>query len=56
MALDLWQAHFQILSIVFLKEFVKFSANTGMMIKNVQSVELNNYCDCFLNTKTLRMI
>ena len=39
--LDLWQAHYQILSIIFLKEFVKFNVNVGTMIKNVRLAELN---------------
>ena len=39
--LDLWQAHYQILSIIFLKEFVKFNVNVGTMIKNVKLAELN---------------
>ena len=32
---DSWQAHYQILSIILLKEFIKLDVNTGMMIKNV---------------------
>ena len=30
---DLWQAHYQILSIIFLKEFIEVNLNTDMMIK-----------------------
>ena len=30
---DLWQPHYQILSIIFLKEFLKLNVNTDMMIK-----------------------
>ena len=30
---DLWQANYQILSIIFLKEFIELNANTDMMIK-----------------------
>ena len=30
---DLWQAHYQILSIIFLKEFIELNVNTDMMIK-----------------------
>ena len=32
---DSWQAHYQILSIILLKEFIKLDVNTDMMIKNV---------------------
>ena len=34
-AQDLWQAHHQILSIIFLKDFIKLNVNTDTMIKNV---------------------
>ena len=37
---DLWQAHYQILSIIFLKEFIELNVNMDMMIKNVRLVEL----------------
>ena len=40
-AQGLWQAHYQILSIIFLKEFIELNVNTDMMIKNVKLVELN---------------
>ena len=30
---DLWQPHYQILSIIFLNEFIKLSVNLDMMIK-----------------------
>ena len=40
-AQDLWQAHYQTLSIIFLKEFIELNVNSGMMIKNVKHVELN---------------
>ena len=33
---DLWQVHYQILSIIFLKRFIELNANTNMMIKNVK--------------------
>ena len=39
-AQGLWQAHYQILSIIFLKEFIELNVNTDM-IKNVKLVELN---------------
>ena len=37
----LWQAYYQILSITFLKEFIKLNVNTDTMIKNLKIVELN---------------
>ena len=56
-AQDLWQAHYQILSIIFLKEFIKLNVNMGMMIKNVKLTELNiNIVIVFLNAQTLKMI
>ena len=54
---DLWQAHYQILSIILLKEFIKLNVNTEIMIKNVKTVELNiSIPTAFLNTKILKMI
>ena len=48
-AQDLWQAHYQTLSIIFLKEFVELNVNLGM-IKNVKHVVLNvNIKSVFLN-------
>ena len=39
---DLWQAHYQILPIIFLKEFIEGNVNVDMAIKNVKlNVELN---------------
>ena len=56
-AQDLWQAHYQILSIIFLKEFIELNVSTDMMIKNVRLVELNiSTAAVFLNTKILNMI
>ena len=40
-AQGLWQAHYQILSKIFLKEFIELNVNTDMMIKNMKLVELN---------------
>ena len=37
----LWQGHYQILSKIFLKEFMERNVNTDAMIKNVKLVELN---------------
>ena len=40
-AQDLWQAYHQILSITFLKEFIKLNVNSDMIIKNAEHVELH---------------
>ena len=53
---DLWQIHHQILSIIFLKEFIELNVNMDMMTKNVRLVGSNialygikfKYYDCFL--------
>ena len=38
-AQDLWQAHYHIFSIIFLKEFIELNVNTDSMIKNVKHVK-----------------
>ena len=55
-AQDLWQAHCKILSITFLKEFIKLNVSTD--IKTGKHAELNNtnIATVFLNTQTLKMI
>ena len=40
-AQDLWQAHYQILSIIFWKEFIELDINTNMVMKNIKLLELN---------------
>ena len=40
-AQGLWQARYQVLSKVFLKELKELNLNTDMMIENVKLVELN---------------
>ena len=40
-AQDLWQVLYQIMSIIFLKEFIELSLNLDAMVKNVKHVELN---------------
>ena len=40
-AQDSWQAHYQILPMFFLKEFVELNVNMNTMIKNVRLVDLN---------------
>ena len=48
---DLWQAHYEILSIIFLKEFIELNVNTDIIIKNVKLLELNiSIATVFLNT------
>ena len=55
--LDTWQVYYQILSIIFLKEFIKVNVNTDMMIKNVKLMELHTkYETVFVNRETLKMI
>ena len=54
---DLWLAYYQILEIIFLKEFIKLNVNIDTMIKNVKLAELNiNIGTFFLNTQTLMTI
>ena len=54
---DLWQAHYKILSIIFLKNFIELRVNTNMMIENVKPVQLNiSIANVFLNTQILKMI
>ena len=40
-AQDLWQGHYQILLITFLKEFIELNVNSNTAIKNVKLTELN---------------
>ena len=54
---DLWQTYYQILSIIFLKEFTKLNVSTNTMIKYVELVELNiNIATVFKNTQTLKIV
>ena len=47
----LWQGHHQILSIIFLKEFIKLNVNRDTMIKSLKLAELNVIIETFfLNT------
>ena len=56
-AQDLRQAHYQILSIIFLKELIKLNVNMDIMIKSVRLLKLYiNIATAFLNTQTLKMI
>ena len=38
---DLWQAHYKILLIILLMEFIKLNVSTDTMIKKVKLVDLN---------------
>ena len=54
---DLWQVYYQILSIIFLCEFIKLTVNKYTMMKNVKFAELNiNIATALLNIQTLKMI
>ena len=35
-AQELWEAHYQILSIIFLKKFIELNVNSDMMIKKCE--------------------
>ena len=51
-AQDLWQAHYQILRIIFMKEFIKLNVNMDTMTSNMELVELyTKYATVFLNTQ-----
>ena len=55
-AQDLWQPHNQILSIMFLKQFIKLNVNSDTIIKIMKHAELNiSIATVFLNTQTLKM-
>ena len=52
---DLWQPHYQVLSIIFLKEFIELNVNADMIIKNAGLAELNiSIASVFLNTQIIR--
>ena len=54
---DLWQANYQILSMIFQKEFIEFNVNSDTIIKNVKHVEFNiSIATVFLNTQILKVI
>ena len=56
-AQDLWQVLYQILSIIFLNEFIELNVNTNVMIKNVKFLELNiSIATAFLTAEILGMI
>ena len=48
----LWQAHYQILPIIFLKEFIELNVNSDMTTTNLKHVQFNiSIATVFLNTK-----
>ena len=54
---DLWQARYQFLPVISLKEIIELNVNSDIMIKNVKHVELDiSIATVFLNTQTLQMI
>ena len=56
-AQDLWQVQYQILPIIFLKEFMELNVNLDTMIKNVKHAVLNIcIAAVFSNIQTLKMI
>ena len=51
------ETHYQILSIIFLEEFMKLNVNTGLMKRNMKLLELHmKYATVFSNTQTSKMI
>ena len=61
-AQDLWQAHYQNLLIILLKQFTKLNVNTDMMIKNVKlgikGFEIKNlgeYHDLYIQSNILML-
>ena len=54
---DLYQAHYQILLVILLKEFIKLNLNMDTVIKNVKLAELNKKnTSASLNAQTLKII
>ena len=54
-AQDLWQAHYQILSIDFLKEFVELNVNLDMTMKKYETCKIKyKYCNCFLEYQNFK--
>ena len=54
---DLWQAHYQILLIILLKELIKLSVSMDIIMRYVKHAELNTkIVRAALNTQSLKMI
>ena len=52
-----FMAHYQTLSMIFLKELLKLNVNMGTVVKNVKFQELSiNIPTALLNKQTLKMI
>ena len=48
-AQDLWQAHYQVLSIIFLKEFIELNVKYKHDDKKCETCGIKyKYCDCFI--------
>ena len=47
---DLWQVHYQILSIIFLPGFIELNINSEKMKKKCETCGIKyKYCNCFLD-------
>ena len=54
---DLWQAPYQVLLIILLKEFMKINVNSDIMITNLKLMKLNaKIATAFSNVQTLKLI
>ena len=54
---DLWQAHYKILLIIFMKEFIKQNINMNIIIKIAKREELNTkIMGAIFKTQELKMI
>ena len=54
---DLWQAYYQILFVILLREFIKSNVNMITMTKAVKLADLNTgIATAFSNKQTLNMI
>ena len=54
---NFWEACYQVLLIILLKEFIKLNVNTNTMIKNVKLEELNiNIETVLLKIQALTMV
>ena len=56
-AQDSWPFHYQIMSIIFLKEFIELNSSMNMTIKILKHVKLNvGVATSFLNIQILKVI
>ena len=57
MVQHLSQAHYQVLVIILLKEFIKLNFNVNSIITTIKLAQLNkNIVTAFFNTQALKMI